>query len=120
MMQKLLDRARFRRALSATDKPLPLFRATLDEGSEMIRQRFDSDEPISNLVALRARMVDFLLEHAWRMLIPKGAKVALVAVGGYGRGELHPGSDVDLLILLHPQAEESGVLDSIECFVRFL
>jgi [protein-PII] uridylyltransferase len=119
-MQKLLDRARFRRALSATDKPLPLFRATLDEGSEMIRQRFDSDEPISNLVALRARMVDFLLEHAWRMLIPKGAKVALVAVGGYGRGELHPGSDVDLLILLHPQAEESGVLDSIECFVRFL
>ncbi len=119
-MRQLLDRARFRHALRNTDNLHKLFRETLNEGTELIQRRFDSDEPITNLVALHASMMDFLLEHAWRQLIPNGAKVALVAVGGYGRGELHPHSDVDLLILLHPDAEQGSVLDSIECFLRFL
>jgi len=45
--------------------------------------------------------------------------VALIAVGGYGRGELHPCSDIDVLILL-PKSEVAGDHEGIERFLAFL
>lgn len=58
------------------------------------------------MLTLNKQLVDTLLIEIWHTLdLPESA--SLIAVGGYGRGELYPYSDVDLLILLaHPASPE--------------
>ncbi|MBU0753403.1 MAG: [protein-PII] uridylyltransferase [Gammaproteobacteria bacterium] len=59
---------------------------------------FAADGNARRLIRGRSRLVDETLRDVWRHLaIPDG--IALAAVGGYGRGELYPASDIDLLIL---------------------
>ncbi len=107
-------------ALTSGEDRIGAFRQALADGSESLRRRFEEDEPIEALVRDRARMVDVVLRHAWALHATQGEKdVALVAVGGYGRGELHPCSDIDVLILL-PKSEVSGGHDGIERFLTFL
>src|SRR3989475_449289 len=61
------------------------------------------------------RMVDRVLKEMWRQLrLP--APLALLAVGGYGRGELYPHSDVDVLVLLQDPASV-GLATQIEKLV---
>ncbi|PHQ16499.1 [protein-PII] uridylyltransferase [Marinobacter profundi] len=74
---------------------------------ELLKQRYQADaEAFRNgadvraLVQSRADTVDRVLGLIWnRYPFASSADIALVAVGGYGRGELHPHSDIDLLLL---------------------
>jgi [protein-PII] uridylyltransferase len=96
------------------------FRQALAAGDASLKRRFEEDEPVEALVRDRARMVDIVLRRAWSLHAgPQEADVALIAVGGYGRGELHPCSDIDVLILL-PKSEVAGSHDGIERFLAFL
>lgn len=85
-----------------------LVRALLARNDARLAQRFDAGDAARQLVRLRARAVDFLIRKTWQRCFPDArdaAEVALFAVGGYGRGELFPYSDVDLLALVEPDAQ---------------
>jgi UTP:GlnB (protein PII) uridylyltransferase len=100
----IFDAAAFDAELDAGASPLPLFREALRAGDLALRQQFREGMPASKLVSQRSRLIDRLLRRAWqRFFPPQATDIALVAVGGYGRGELHPSSDIDLMILLSGQ-----------------
>jgi len=82
------------------------FRNTLKILRKTLRNRFIAGEPARILVREQADGVDALLHRIWHCFpLAEIPHFALVAVGGYGRGELHPGSDIDLLILLGEEAD---------------
>jgi [protein-PII] uridylyltransferase len=90
------------------------YRRYYDEAMQAIRADFEANPHRiqSGAVAIRARAsaVDQLVRNLWTDATPG---VALVAVGGYGRRELFPFSDVDLMFLLNPRVPERTVKNSI-------
>ena len=74
-------------------------------GDAALVQRFDRGDEIDGLTGRRAAGIDAVLRDAWERCIPADAPLSLFAVGGYGRGELYPQSDVDLLVLADEAAQ---------------
>ncbi|HZO22884.1 MAG TPA: [protein-PII] uridylyltransferase [Steroidobacteraceae bacterium] len=94
------------------------YRELLKQGHEELKARFLAEEPVEDLVHARASLIDLVLRHVWRMRQLEDADSwALVAVGGYGRGELHPCSDIDIMLLA---PAESGGREAAEGLVTFL
>ncbi|MGI9204000.1 MAG: [protein-PII] uridylyltransferase [Woeseiaceae bacterium] len=98
-------------------RPAATFRKALDSANANLLERFSAEEPVSALVHLRARCVDLVLRRLWgQHASPIAASAALVAVGGYGRGELHPYSDVDIMILVDEEMPDVAAAAVAEFF----
>ncbi len=95
-------------------------REALEQADAKLADRFWDGKDVVQLVHSRAWAVEQLLLLAWRKLVPFTKEISLVAVGGFGRGELHPNSDVDLLILLGDELGAELPKSEIEAFVQML
>lgn len=86
---------------------IQVLKSGLDKFYQWSIEQFKTNIDIEVLVHARAKFIDQLLYRLWQYYkIPQQTssliqvnRIALIAVGGYGRGELHPLSDIDLLIL---------------------
>lgn len=84
------------------------FRDTLAWGRERLFGLFYDGAPADALVHARSHLVDEILREAWLRFLPADSSgLSLIAVGGYGRGELLPHSDIDLLMLHNGAALET-------------
>ncbi len=86
---------------------LPTLRDALEQGQTYLLAQFEQGADVVDLVHARAQYVDQALQHLWSQEHNDNFPACLIAVGGYGRGELHPYSDIDLLLLLNESISQS-------------
>lgn len=98
------------------DESLPVShcREALAAASENLIKRFRAGESVATLVNTRSDIIDEILRRLWHEHAGDiSASAALIAVGGYGRGELHPCSDVDIMVLVEdPLPDNAAALIS--------
>ncbi len=95
-----MDRSELESRISNDRSPVSAARQLLRESYDADADAFREGADVRALVRSRADTVDTVLRLIWnRYPFARSEDIALIAVGGYGRGELHPHSDIDLLIL---------------------
>ncbi len=99
---------------------LVTLRQVLHDGFAAIESDFAERADINRLFRQHCALIDQLLTELWSALSIKSS-CCLIAVGGYGRGELFPHSDIDLLIVTPQSTEQTvDVNNDIEQFVGLM
>ena len=99
---------------AARSELLTRYKSSIQKGQLELRRQYLADPDPARLLYERSHLVDEVLRDLWTELCFPDS-IALCAVGGYGRGELWPASDIDLLILLpdEPDATRAEQLEQL-------
>src|SRR5947209_6933187 len=115
-LEQVLAHAENQLAATGARRPtevLPLYKKFLKIEEHRLRLKHQAGGGGHEICARRADLVDVLLRHVFAAAAAAAAAgseeiprvpLALIALGGYGRGELNPFSDVDVMLLHGPKA----------------
>ena len=116
----LLDVAALKAALDEGGNEVALIRDALAAAGRKLDEYYLANRRIGEIVSARAWLIDQVLIAIWeRQPWPDTKNISLLAVGGYGRGELLPHSDVDLLILTRGSRQTAFRAAFRESIARF-
>src|SRR5215831_2140895 len=130
-LEKVLAHAESRLAPTGTRRPtevLPLYKKFLKVEEHRLRLRHQAGGGGREICARRAELVDVLLRYVFGAASSATAlgngevevPLALIALGGYGRGELNPFSDVDVMLLHQQRTEVSPDLEDMVNQILYL
>lgn len=115
----IFDARSFDLALQDKQNYINLFREQIKQSRHKLEKLHDRVSRAALIVDWYAWLMDQLLNRAWKIYMPEDNPIALIAVGGYGRHELHPASDIDLLILCK-KIPSATIKSGTESFLNFL
>jgi len=120
------DLAALTDAVSGSKTPIPLLKAALADFRAHQHTDFANGTSVTQLITARAAFIDHILSLCWQrfswdenLSSLRKSRISLVAVGGYGRRELLPNSDIDLLILIE-RANAQHHSSNIQSFLALL
>ena len=107
-------------ALFEQENVLRTFKNLIKAKDIELREKFNPQQSVSKLLREKSDFIDSVLHCCWQYFLGEQAKMmALCAVGGYGRQEMFPYSDIDILVVL-PVGEIDEYQAGLSAFFTFL
>ena len=102
------------------DEILGFLKQSVSDINDGLKESYQQGSDVEDIVFGRSNLIDQFLETLFdHIFVDVSQSISLIAVGGYGRGELHPGSDIDLMLLLKEE-ENDTTKDCLEKFLTLL
>ena len=118
---ELFEPGQFQHLADVTGSLPKTIKEAVRRGDKVLYERFLARQNIKLIVRRRAWLIDQVMIRLWRQFsFSQADHICLLAVGGYGRAEMHPHSDIDLLILVQDDAVAEQYHDEIETLITQL